>query len=184
MRPSSSVKRVYRLEMQNADQLRGKPLPDALEIRQVVEPCPALNWFLHQAVGVDYSWGGREHWNEETWTQYAARPELETWVAYTSGTPAGYFELERQQDGSVRIVCFGLLGSFFGRGFGAPLLTAAVRRCWKSGANRVWLTTCSHDHERALPNYLARGFEVMEEIEAEPNHPRLSVLFTTGAFTD
>ncbi len=33
-------------------------------------------------------------------------PELETWVAYVSGSPAGYFELEGQGDGNVEIACF------------------------------------------------------------------------------
>jgi GNAT superfamily N-acetyltransferase len=99
-------------------------------------------------------------------------------VAYVAGTPAGYYELEQQTDGSVRIECFGLLRQFFDQGLGSTLLTKAVERCWAMGANRVWLTTCNHDHPHALRNYLARGFQLVKETIGPHNLPRESVLFT------
>ena len=92
------TKQIYWLEMQ-PEFFRPKRFESAeLEIRQVRVACPEYNWFLHQCVGVDYRWGGREGWGPAEWHAYADRPELETWVAYVSGTPAGYFELEKQSD--------------------------------------------------------------------------------------
>ena len=82
-----------------------------------------------------------------------------------SGTPAGYFEIEKQEDGSVRITCFGLREEFIGKGYGGCFLTHAVRRCWGIGANRVWLSTCTRDHPNALRNYQSRGFRIVSEQE-------------------
>ena len=93
------------------------------------------------------------------------------------GTPAGYYELEKQEDGSVRIECFGLRRPFIGQGLGGGLLTKAIERCWEMGAHRVWLSTCSHDHAHALQNYLARGFKLIKEMTGPPNSPRQSALF-------
>ncbi len=58
-------------------------------------PCPELNRFLYTAVGADWVWYSRLPWDYAQWLAYLDRPELETWVAYVSGTPAGYLEVER-----------------------------------------------------------------------------------------
>ncbi len=108
------------------------------EVRRVEIACPEFNWFLHQTVGADFRWGGREDWGRQEWAAYVDRPELETWVAYVSGTPAGYYELEKQDDGSVRIECFGLRArSFLARDLAA--------RCWPTRLSSVgkWAPTMS-----------------------------------------
>lgn len=151
--------------------------PAELDVRRVEIPCPEFNWFLHQAVGVAYRWGGREDWDRSKWLEYVNRPELETWAAYVSGAPAGYFELEQQPDGSARIHCFGLCQAFLGKGLGGHLLSVAVERAWELSRSRVWLTSCNHDHPHALPNYLARGFQLVKETQGPANRPRSSLLF-------
>lgn len=169
----------YRLEMSSRDDLHPPERTTAVfEVKRVEIVCPEFNWFLHQAVGVEFRWGGREAWGRHEWTEYVDRSQLETWVAYVAGTPAGYYELEKQADGSVRIECFGLRRPFFGQGLGGSLLTKAVERCWEMGASRVWLTTCNHDHPHALQNYLARGFKLVKEWTDAPNPPRESALFS------
>ncbi len=78
-------------------------------------------------------------------------------------------ELEAQAGGSVEIVYFGLLPEFIGQGLGGALLSAAVGRAWEvRDTKRVWVHTCSQDHENALSNYLARGFELFRTEEEEP----------------
>ena len=77
--------------MRHPSHLRPKTVdrPD-LRIERARTPCPEFNQFLHTVVGHPYRWGGRQDWGEEDWGAYAARDELETWVAYVKGTPAGY----------------------------------------------------------------------------------------------
>ena len=179
----SETKRTTYLELTDPNQLRPKRvrLP-GLEIRQLEALCPEFNWFLHEAVGADYLWGGREDWGRAEWTAYLDRPELETWVAYVRGAPAGYFDIEKQTDGSVEIISLGLLARHFGQGLGGHLLTVTVERAWVIGANRVWLHTCTHDHEHALANYLARGFQIVKETDGPANRPRESALFSRPKF--
>jgi len=161
------------LEMTDRSQLRpaaSGATPWSLVRAEV--PCPELNRFLYAAVGAGWWWYTRLPWDYARWTAYLDRPELETWVAYVSGTPAGYFELERQRPDDVELAYFGLMPRFVGRGLGGGLLTAAIARGWDMGAARVWVHTCDLDHPRALANYRARGFRVFrveQQIEELPD---------------
>lgn len=169
-------KKTFRLEMKRLEDLRPKAAQIDVQLVQVAIPCPELNWFFHEVIGVPYRWGGREGWSMEDWRAYAHRKELETWVAYVTGCPAGYFELERQLDRSVRIECIGLMKRFIGQGLGGYLLTQATTRAWGMGAESVWLSTCSHDHPHALQNYLDRGYQLTGQTEGPVNPVRRSVL--------
>ena len=60
----------------------------------------------------------------------------------------------------IRATYFGLLPDFIGCGLGKHLLTSAVERAWATGANRIWVHTCTLDHPAAMPNYLKRGFQL------------------------
>jgi GNAT superfamily N-acetyltransferase len=163
---------TWHLEMTDPAALRpacGKP--ENGELHQAKVPCPELNRFLYTAVGGDWHWIDRLGWTYERWRQWVDRPELETWVAYLDGTPAGYFELEAQAGGSVEVAYFGLLPAFVGRGLGGWLLTAAIERAWQTGARRVWLHTCTLDHPRALANYQARGMWLFKEEVKEVELP-------------
>jgi GNAT superfamily N-acetyltransferase len=151
------------LEMTDQRRLPPAPEPDPeLEVRQVELPAPELSRMLYATVGGDWYWTDRLSWSWDRWHEYLARPEVETWVAWVRGAPAGFAELERQGD-DVELTCFGLLPAFVGRGLGPRLLDAALRRAWALGPRRVWVHTCSLDSPAALPTYRRRGFEVYSE---------------------
>ena len=166
---------TYYLEMTDPKALRPKLVKyRGHAIRRARLPSPEFSRFLYTAVGGDWYWTGRLPWTYQQWQEWVDRPQLQTWVAYVSGCPAGYFELEGQAAGNVEIVSFGLLPTFVGRGLGGHLLTVAIEKAWGMGASRVWLHTCTLDHPRALANYTARGFRVIREEssrEEVPDHP-------------
>jgi len=115
------------LELNGPTALRAKFVDrDDVAVRRVEQPLPGFNRFLHEAVGTEFHWGGREEWTVDDWTEFTDRPELETWVLYVRGTPAGYFETEHFDDGSARIHNFGLMRPFFGQGLGAGLVNFVV----------------------------------------------------------
>ena len=117
---------VTYLEMTSPAQLRPARPPElAFQVMRAEIPCPELNRFLYVAVGTKWIWYGRLSWDRKQWMAYLDRPELETWLGYARGTPAGYFELERQGE-DVEIVYFGLLPGFIGQGLGGALLNAAI----------------------------------------------------------
>lgn len=134
-----------------------------VEIRRVAVAVPEFSRFLYLAVGWRWHWVDRLVWTWADWTRFLARPEIETWVAWIGGAPAGYYELDRRPGGITELLLFGLLPSFIGRGLGGHLLTHAVQRAWEGGATAVTLNTCSLDHPSARAAYLARGFRLDRE---------------------
>ncbi|PKB79610.1 MAG: GNAT family N-acetyltransferase [SAR202 cluster bacterium Io17-Chloro-G9] len=164
--------KTHYLEMTSPGDLRPKPNSmQGLAIEQVARPTPEYNRFLYTAVGGDWYWTDRLPWTYQQWQELVDRPEFQTWVAYVSGSPAGYFELEAQSGGNVEIVYFGLLPAYIGQGLGGHLLTVAIERAWEMGASRVCLDTCNLDHPGALANYRARGFQVFREETASEEVP-------------
>jgi GNAT superfamily N-acetyltransferase len=157
---------TWYLEMLSPKQLR--PVSSGnyeLRIEQAKIPSPEFSRFLYTSVGGDWYWIDRLSWNYQRWLAYLSRPELETWVAYVSGTPAGYIELEVQADNNVEITYFGILRQFIGQRLGGHLLSFGVERAWAIGAKRVWVHTCSLDGPHALANYQARGFQIYKQAE-------------------
>jgi GNAT superfamily N-acetyltransferase len=151
------------LQMTDPAQLAPAPEPDpGLEVRQAELPSPELSRMLYAGVGSDWYWTDRLDWTWERWHERLARADVETWVGWVRGTPAGYAELERQGE-DVELVSFGLLPAFIGRGLGTRLLDAALRRAWALGPKRVWVHTCSLDGPAALRTYQGRGLEVYDE---------------------
>lgn len=166
---------THYLEMIDPNDLVPKRIKlSGLETKKAEVPLPELNRFFYTASGGDWYWTDRLNWTYRQWQQWVDRPELHTWIAYVSGKPAGYFELEVQPDRSVLIAFLGLFPVFFGKGLGGHLLTVATEKAWNLNTSRVWVRTCTLDHPGALANYRTRGFRVSKEkvITREvPEHP-------------
>ena len=147
------------LQMLSPSALRPATSADpSLRVRRL-KRCPVeLSRRLYEEVGRDFNWRDRLSWSETHLEEHLARPEVSVWILSRHGDVAGFFELERHEDGSVEIALFGLRPGHVGRGLGKHMLTHAVEAAWRLGAVRVWLHTCSFDSPAALPNYLARGF--------------------------
>ncbi|MGX1880505.1 GNAT family N-acetyltransferase [Streptomyces sp. NPDC055287] len=167
---------TWSLEQTSPDDLRPatEPLGDVRIVRAEI-PSPEFSRFLYTAVGGDIRWTDRLGLTYEQWQAALARPGVETWVAYENGTPAGYVELDPQDEGVVEIMYFGLIPAFRGRRIGGHLLSYGVARAWdlaerwpeRPGTKRVWLHTCSKDGPHAMDNYLRRGFRLFETGTAE-----------------
>ncbi|MFI1171596.1 GNAT family N-acetyltransferase [Streptomyces melanogenes] len=162
---------TWSLEQTSPADLRpaAEPTEDLRIVRAEV-PSPEFSRFLYTAVGGDIHWIDRLSWSYAQWQEFLARPGVETWVAYENGTPAGYVELEAQDEGAVEIVYFGLIPAFRGRRIGGHLLSYGLARAWdladrwpnRDATKRVWLHTCSLDGEHAMDNYVRRGFRLFD----------------------
>jgi len=155
---------TYYLEMLSQDELRHKvcAVPD-FRIGECKIKLSPFNRWLYDQVGDDWQWFDKRSWTDDDWRNYAEAGTLRTWVGYMDGTPAGYYELEKQENDSIQIAYFGLLKPFIARGLGGYLLTHAITSAWAWGARRVWVHTCTLDHPNALKNYLARGMKVYKQ---------------------
>jgi GNAT superfamily N-acetyltransferase len=160
---SVEVTRTY-LQMAGPDELSPARPPDGHARVERAEECPPSFYrYLYREVGRYYHWVDRLGWSDEQIGEHLASESISLWVMYYKGAPAGYFELLKDEDGSVEIAYFGLLPEFIGRGLGKHLLSVAVREAWALGATRVWLHTCSLDDPAAMSNYLKRGFKPFKQ---------------------
>ncbi|MFI1016268.1 GNAT family N-acetyltransferase [Streptomyces sp. NPDC020965] len=174
---------TWSLEQTSPADLRPAAAPAGeVQIIRAEIPSPEFSRFLYTAVGGDVRWTDRLGMTYPQWEETLGRPGVETWVAYERGTPAGYAEIEAQDEGSVEIVYFGLIPAFRGRRIGGHLLSYAVARAWDlaerrpelAATKRVWLHTCSLDGPHAMDNYLRRGFRLFDtkvEDEQEKTAP-------------
>ncbi|WEH38931.1 GNAT family N-acetyltransferase [Streptomyces sp. AM 2-1-1] len=162
---------TWSLEQTSPDDLEPAKAPDGdVRIVRAEVPSPEFSRFLYTAVGGDVRWTDRLALTYAQWQEIVDRPGAETWVAYVDGTPAGYVELDPQDDGAVEIMYFGLLPAFRGRRIGGHLLGAGTARAWdlaerwpgRPATRRVWLHTCSLDGPHALANYRRRGFRLFD----------------------
>ncbi len=155
------VVRTY-LEMDSPDRLVGRAaIPPGYSVRR--ESCdPSLYRELYKGVGTDYQWRDRRRWSDEQLRAHLEKPAIAIWVLREGSALRGFFELARDDDGSVEIAYFGLMPIGIGQGLGRALLTSAIDEAWslEPVPSRVWLHTCTLDHPAAIANYLARGFQV------------------------
>jgi GNAT superfamily N-acetyltransferase len=178
------VRTTY-LEQCSPDQLRPAREPALpVDIVRVELPSPEFSRFLYATVGGDWYWTDRLEWSREDWLSYLNGPQVETWVAWVRGAPAGYIELAGASNldrFSVEIAYFGLMPGFLGLGIGGHLLTFGLRQAWSIGSRwpgtppveRVFVHTCTLDGPAALANYQARGLVIFRTEEAERWVPEL-----------
>lgn len=147
------------LEMRSPAEIRPRAASDGdFAIDEVAVKQWQLNRSLYLQVGRDWHWNDKKSWTDRQWREYAQAERLRTFVARFKGTPAGYYELRRDDIGDIEIAILGLIPEFIGRGLGGVLVTSALREAWQlKPASRVWLHTCTLDHPAALKNYQARG---------------------------
>ncbi len=121
--------------------------------------------FLFDEVGGDYDWISRKLVSDEELAEIVHHDDVEIFVLYRDGAPAGYFELNFKKMPDVEISFIGLTKSNLGNGLGGFLLNAAIRRAWERGPSRVHLQTCTLDHPRALVTYQKFGFVPCGQME-------------------
>jgi GNAT superfamily N-acetyltransferase len=143
-----------------------RPAARDFELERVHDP--ELNRFFYERIGPDYHWTDRIGWSDEQWERWAGR--VETWIVTVGGERAGYFELEPYERGRlVQLAYFGLLPDYHGLGIGGHVLAAALRRGLELGP-KVAVSTNTLDGPHALPNYEARGMQVVrrEQVSLAP----------------
>lgn len=152
---------TYHLEMNSLSELNDKPDSKGLNVVEAEIDAYPFNKFLYQYIGAPWAWTDKLSIPDSEWEAYVTSPNLKTWVAYFKGAIAGYFELLTGEDGTTEIMYFGLAQPFIGQGFGGYFLSQAIKNAWRINATkRVYVHTCTLDHESALKNYEARGFKI------------------------
>ncbi len=161
------------LEINSLEELnRSKSPGPSFKITEVNPPDFQLNKFFYKQIGRNYRWIDRLSWTDKKWIEYVQNPRIKTFILKENNNLAGYYETIRDIDNNhSEIAYFGILEEYFGKKCGGYLLSEAINNLFEEGMIRVWLHTCTLDHENAIKNYLARGMQVFksEKINIEVN---------------
>ena len=132
---------------------------------KIVEPRDfQLNKFFYKNVGKNHHWIDRLIWTDQQWSNYTSDNKVKTYILKNKDDLAGYFELISHKDKKeVEIAYLGLLEEYYNKKLGSYLLSSAIRNSFSDKINRVWVHTCSLDHQNALNNYLSRGMKIFKK---------------------
>jgi ribosomal protein S18 acetylase RimI-like enzyme len=122
-----------------------------------------LNKFFYKQIGKKYEWKDRLGWEDKNWINYVSTKNVSTFVLKKDKDVIGYFELIfHEENREIEIAYLGILEEYFGKKLGGFLLGEAIKKSFQNKIKRVWVHTCSLDHENALKNYLSRGMIVFK----------------------
>ena len=160
---TEEVKRSY-LEINSLRDLQESKQPSEDYIIDLIEPTDfQLNKFFYKNIGKKHRWVDRLIWSEQQWIDYVSNSKVKTYVLKKKDDLVGFFELIfHLENKEVEIAYFGILEEYQNKKLGSFLLSEAIKKSFNENINRVWLHTCSLDHENALKNYLARGMKIFK----------------------
>ena len=122
-----------------------------------------LNKFFYKNIGKKHQWVDRLIWNDYQWIDYLSNKSVKTYILKKRRDLVGFFELifhlERKE---VEIAYFGILEEYQNQKLGSYMLSEAIKISFNKNIKRVWLHTCSLDHEYALKNYISRGMKIFK----------------------
>ena len=138
--------------------------PDGYVIK-IVNPADfQINKFFYKNVGKNHNWVDRLVWSEKQWIEYTCDKKVKTYILKKNDDLAGYFELIlHSEKKEVEIAYLGLLVEYQKKKLGSFLLSSAIKKSFSENPKRVWVHTCSLDHENALKNYISRGMKIFKK---------------------
>ena len=138
-----------------------------LMLLRVKHPSVHFYRYLYETVGKPHTWVERTRMTDETLAAIVQDENVELYVLYCEGAPAGYAELDFRKMPDAELAYFGLIQDFLGRGLGSFLLATAIDIAWSKPIERLWVHTNTLDHPRALPLYQKMGFVPYAQQKAE-----------------
>ena len=158
-----SVVRKY-LEISSINDLKQSQIPNKnCKLILLDPPDFQLNKFFYKQIGKDFKWFDRLEWSDQKWINYVENPNTETFILKDKDNLVGYFEQILHYDKkNCEIAYFGIMNEFYGKKYGGYLLTEAIKKSFQQDIEKVWLHTCSLDHENAIKNYQARGMKIFK----------------------
>ena len=160
------TEKIFRnyLEIKSLEDFKEVEAPSQYSFVELLNPKDfQLNKFFYKNVGKNHRWIDRLIWTDLNWIEYVSNKKLFTYILKEKNEIAGYYELLFYENNKeAEIAYFGILEEYFGKKLGGYLLSEAIKNSFNQGAKRVWVHTCSLDHENALKNYLARGMKLFK----------------------
>ncbi len=155
----------YYLEINSLSNLNEVKSPDLnLTIEKVSPPNIEISKFFYKNIGKNHRWIDRLVWDNLKWTSYLENKNVHTYILKLKDDLVGYFETVNDYSSkSSEIAYFGILDNYIGKKIGGFFLSEAIKICFDQHTKRVWVHTCTLDHNNALTNYKKRGMKIFKE---------------------
>ncbi|MDY8108219.1 GNAT family N-acetyltransferase [Fulvimarina sp. 2208YS6-2-32] len=113
---------------------------------------------LYSAVGAAHHWTSRLV-SDKSLADEIHSPRTRIYLSQIEHETVGWFEIEIKRNvRQARIVHFGILGPFRGKGLAGPLLEAAIAAGFDEKPERLTIETNTLDHPAAFALYRKHGF--------------------------
>ena len=155
----------YYLEITSIKNLKSKNKPsDKIFLELLDNKNFELNKFFYKQIGKKYQWIDRLVWQDKDWIKHVSNENLKTYILKEDEELVGFFELIFDKN-ECEIAYFGILEEYIGKSLGGYLLSEAIKIAFKKKVKRIWVHTCSLDHQNAFLNYQARGMKIFKTEE-------------------
>lgn len=114
--------------------------------------------YLYDVIGRNYKWVDRKKLTDAQLAEILGDSQVELYVLYVNGCPAGLAELDFREPEIGHLAYFGLAPEFIGHRLGYYFLYHTSMNAWMKPITRFLVNTCTLDHPRALPLYQRLGF--------------------------
>jgi ribosomal protein S18 acetylase RimI-like enzyme len=158
-RPGALELVITHLEMTQRPRLPAPP-PPALRLAVLRPTAVSVPFYryLYNTVGAPWLWYERRAVADSDLAAVVQHPDVDVYVLYADGEPAGYAELDRRHMPDIELAYFGLVPAFIGRKLGPWFLHWVIDAAWARNPDRLWVHTCNLDHPRAIAHYQRAGF--------------------------
>ncbi len=140
------------------------------------KPTVSFYRYLYNTVGDPWLWWERRMMPDETLQEIIQDENVEVYVLYFDGVPAGYAELDRRDPTVIDLAYMGLIPDFIGSKLGPYLLSSIIDIAWSYEPKRLTVNTCTLDHPKALGVYQKCGFSVYDQSTKTIDNPRLNTV--------
>ncbi|HEY4345540.1 MAG TPA: GNAT family N-acetyltransferase [Parvibaculum sp.] len=158
---------VTHLDMRAEPRLAPAPKPDGkFALIRADKPPIHFYRYLYDTIGAPYAWVSRKKLSDADLTAIIHDDEVEIYVLWLNGAPAGFTEIDFRQMPDADLCFLGVMPEHIGTGLGRYLLCEAIRLAWSRGPERLTVQTCTLDHPNALRLYQRHGFSPYAQSEA------------------
>lgn len=148
--------------------------PAGLVVRHIPAPDPRWYRALFRRIGEDWLWSSLTIMPDDQLAALLADPGIEILVLERAGEAIGIAELDWRQPGEVEIVLLGVVAAAIGTGAAHYLMEVVLRHAFRPDIGRVWLHTCTFDHQGAVRFYRRADFTPFRIAIEVSDDPRLT----------
>jgi ribosomal protein S18 acetylase RimI-like enzyme len=159
-----------------AESAPGAPAGKRVALMRAEPPTVPFYRFLYNEIGRDWLWWERRALDDAALARVITNPDVEVYVLYCHGTPAGMAEIDRRYERAIDLAYLGVMPEYLGQGLGRYLLGAALDIAWSHAPEKVTVNTCNLDHPKALTMYQRFGFTPVERVQKRIDDPRMTGL--------